>query len=81
MPGLTHLGTDGKADMVDVGAKAETERTAVAEGFVTMLAETLLTILEGNAKKGDVLGAARLAGILAAKRTHRSGAALPPAAP
>ena len=70
MPGLTHLGTEGKADMVDVGSKAETERTAVAEGVVTMQPETLLTILEGDAKKGDVLGAARIAGIMAAKRTH-----------
>jgi cyclic pyranopterin phosphate synthase len=66
---LTHLGADGKADMVDVGAKAETERTAVAEGTVTMQAATLKTILEGNAKKGDVLGAARIAGIMAAKKT------------
>jgi cyclic pyranopterin phosphate synthase len=66
---LTHLGTDGKADMVDVGAKAETERTAIAEGTVTMQAATLKTILEGNAKKGDVLGAARIAGIMAAKKT------------
>ena len=70
MARLTHLGTDGKADMVDVGGKAETERTAIAEGTVTMLAETLLTILAGDAKKGDVLGAARIAGIMAAKRTH-----------
>ena len=70
MPGLTHLRADGKADMVDVGAKAETDRTAVAEGLVIMQAETLLTILEGDAKKGDVLGAARIAGIMAAKRTH-----------
>ena len=67
--GLTHLGADGKADMVDVGAKAETERTAIAEGSVTMQAATLKTILEGNAKKGDVLGAARIAGIMAAKKT------------
>jgi cyclic pyranopterin phosphate synthase len=66
---LTHLGADGKADMVDVGAKAETERTAVAEGAVTMQAATLKIILEGNAKKGDVLGAARIAGIMAAKKT------------
>jgi cyclic pyranopterin phosphate synthase len=68
--GLTHLGADGKADMVDVGAKAETERTAIAEGLVAMQATTLKTILEGNAKKGDVLGAARIAGIMAAKKTH-----------
>lgn len=69
MTGLTHLGTDGKADMVDVGDKAETVRTAIAEGTVTMQADTLRTILEGNAKKGDVLGAARIAGIMAAKKT------------
>jgi cyclic pyranopterin phosphate synthase len=68
--GLTHIGADGQANMVDVGAKAETERTAVAEGFVTMRAETLAMILAGNAKKGDVLGTARIAGIMAAKRTH-----------
>ncbi|HEY6631100.1 MAG TPA: cyclic pyranopterin monophosphate synthase MoaC [Rhizobiaceae bacterium] len=67
---LTHLGADGEADMVDVGAKAETQRTAIAEGVVTMLPATLKTILEGNAKKGDVLGAARIAGIMAAKKTH-----------
>ncbi len=66
---LTHLGADGKADMVDVGAKAETTRTAIAEGTVTMQAATLKTILEGDAKKGDVLGAARIAGIMAAKKT------------
>jgi cyclic pyranopterin phosphate synthase len=69
-PVLTHLGTEGQAHMVDVGAKAETERTAIAEGFVRMLPETLKLIREGNAKKGDVLGTARLAGIMAAKRTH-----------
>jgi cyclic pyranopterin phosphate synthase len=56
--------------MVDVGSKAETERTAIAEGLVTMQAETLRMILTGNAKKGDVLGAARIAGIMAAKKTH-----------
>jgi cyclic pyranopterin phosphate synthase len=67
---LTHLGRDGKAEMVDVGAKAETERTAIAEGSVTMRPETLRTILDGNAKKGGVLGAARIAGIMAAKKTH-----------
>lgn len=67
---LTHLDPGGKAEMVDVGAKAETERTAIAEGTITMRAETLKTILEGNAKKGDVLGAARIAGIMAAKKTH-----------
>ena len=70
MARLTHLGADGKADMVDVGTKAETERTAIAEGSVTMQPETLRIILDGNAKKGDVLGAARIAGIMAAKKTH-----------
>ena len=68
--GLTHLDTDGTANMVDVGSKAETERTAIAEGLVTMQPETLRMILTGNAKKGDVLGAARIAGIMAAKKTH-----------
>jgi cyclic pyranopterin phosphate synthase len=56
--------------MVDVSDKAPTERIAVAEGRIVMLAKTLDTVLEGDAKKGDVLGAARIAGILAAKRTH-----------
>jgi cyclic pyranopterin phosphate synthase len=70
MAGLTHIGADGAANMVDVGGKAETERTAVAEGFVTMQPETLRLILSGNAKKGDVLGVARVAGIMAAKKTH-----------
>ena len=56
--------------MVDVGDKAETERMAVAEGAVRMKPQTLETILSGDAKKGDVLGAARIAGIMAAKKTH-----------
>ena len=56
--------------MVDVGAKAVTERIAVAEGRVAMTAKTLDVVLKGDAKKGDVLGAARIAGIMAAKRTH-----------
>jgi len=67
---LTHLGADGSADMVDVGAKDETVRTAIAEGAVSMLPETLAMIRAGNAKKGDVIATARLAGIMAAKRTH-----------
>jgi cyclic pyranopterin monophosphate synthase len=67
---LTHLGSAGEAHMVDVGGKAETERTAVAEGVVTMLPATLDMILAGDAKKGDVLGTARIAGIMAAKKTH-----------
>ncbi|MDI6026072.1 cyclic pyranopterin monophosphate synthase MoaC [Corticibacterium sp. UT-5YL-CI-8] len=69
-PALTHLDARGEAHMVDVGEKAETVRTAIAEGTVTMLPETLALILSGNAKKGDVLATARIAGIMAAKRTH-----------
>ena len=67
--GLTHLDATGAAHMVDVGDKAETQREAVAEGHVRMRAETLAIILSGNAKKGDVIGTARLAGIMAAKKT------------
>ena len=67
---LTHLGAQGEANMVDVGDKEETTRTAVAEGFVSMRPETLKMILDGDAKKGDVLGTARIAGIMAAKKTH-----------
>ena len=67
---LTHIGASGEAHMVDVGAKDETKRVAVAEGFVVMLPATLAMILEGNARKGDVLGTARIAGIMAAKKTH-----------
>jgi cyclic pyranopterin phosphate synthase len=67
---LTHIDARGQARMVDVSAKSATERLAVAEGKVIMRKETLDLVLAGNAKKGDVLGAARLAGIMAAKRTH-----------
>jgi cyclic pyranopterin phosphate synthase len=67
---LTHLGRRGEARMVDVSEKAVTERIAVAEGRVLMAPETLDLVLRGNAKKGDVLGAARIAGIMAAKKTH-----------
>lgn len=66
---LTHLDAAGSANMVDVGGKAATERVAVAEGFVTMKPETLASILAGDAAKGDVIGTARLAGIMAAKKT------------
>jgi cyclic pyranopterin phosphate synthase len=69
MSGLTHLSARGEAHMVDVSDKAETTRVAVAQGAVTMKPETLAAALAGDAKKGDVLGAARLAGIMAAKRT------------
>lgn len=67
---LTHLDETGDAHMVDVGHKAETARTATAEAVVIMRRETLDAIVSGNAKKGDVLGTARIAGIMAAKRTH-----------
>ena len=66
---LSHLGADGEARMVDVSGKAATERVAVAEGRVRMGASTLAAILAGDAKKGDVIGAARIAGIMAAKKT------------
>jgi len=66
---LTHLGDDGAARMVDVGGKAQSKRKAVASGRITMSAEALTAIREGNASKGDVLGTARIAGIMAAKRT------------
>jgi len=67
---LTHLSSRGEARMVDVSAKPATERVAVAEGRVVMQPKTLAIVRKGNAKKGDVLGAARIAGIQAAKRTH-----------
>jgi len=70
MSELTHLGASGEANMVDVGAKDETERVARAEGLVLMQPETLSAIIEGNAKKGDVIATARIAGIMAAKKTH-----------
>lgn len=66
---LTHINAAGEAHMVDVGAKVETIRTAVAEGSVRMLPATLEAIIAGNAAKGDVIGTARLAGIMAAKKT------------
>ncbi|NUL16051.1 cyclic pyranopterin monophosphate synthase MoaC [Agrobacterium tumefaciens] len=66
---LTHIDASGEAHMVDVGDKAETIRVAVAEGFVKMKPETLALIRDGNAKKGDVIGTARLAGIMATKQT------------
>lgn len=68
--GLTHIGASGEAHMVDVSSKQETRREALAEGAVVMKAETLEAILAGNAKKGDVLATARIAGIMAAKKTH-----------
>jgi len=67
---LSHIGAQGEARMVDVSGKATTAREAVAEGRVVMRKATLELVRQGNAKKGDVLGAARIAGIMAAKRTH-----------
>jgi cyclic pyranopterin monophosphate synthase len=69
-PALTHIDSSGEARMIDVSEKPATERIAVAEGRVVMSKATLKLILSGNAKKGDVLGTARIAGIMAAKRTH-----------
>ncbi|MEY4974849.1 MAG: Cyclic pyranopterin monophosphate synthase accessory protein, partial [Pseudomonadota bacterium] len=66
---LTHFDAQGQAHMVDVGAKAATRRVAVASGHIQMLPETLSLIAQGHARKGDVLGVARLAGIMGAKRT------------
>ncbi|HEY1863750.1 MAG TPA: cyclic pyranopterin monophosphate synthase MoaC [Roseiarcus sp.] len=66
---LTHIGAEGEARMVDVSEKAATGRIAIAEGRVRMAASTLTAILAGDAKKGDVIGAARIAGIMAAKKT------------
>ncbi len=66
---LTHFDDKGDAHMVDVSGKPVTDRMAIAEGRVVMTAETLALVTEGRAKKGDVLGVARLAGIMGAKRT------------
>jgi cyclic pyranopterin phosphate synthase len=70
MTRLSHLDDKGQARMVDVTDKAVTQRTARAEGFVAMAPETLRLLGSGEAKKGDVLAVARIAGIMAAKRTH-----------
>ena len=69
MTGLTHFDAKGDAHMVDVSDKAVTSRVAVAEGYIKMAAETFAIITEGRAKKGDVIGVARLAGIMGAKKT------------
>lgn len=66
---LNHLTEQGNAHMVDVSEKAETKRIAIAEGFITMQAGTLATVLSHRAKKGDVIATARIAGIMAAKKT------------
>jgi cyclic pyranopterin phosphate synthase len=69
MSELTHFNSAGEAHMVDVGDKSVTKRIAIAEGRITMQPQTLALILKGEAKKGDVLGVARIAGIMAAKKT------------
>lgn len=69
MSELTHFNQAGEAHMVDVGDKQVTQRIAVTEGFIVMAPETLKLIMEGGHKKGDVLGIARIAGIMASKRT------------
>lgn len=69
MSRLTHFNTAGEAHMVDVGGKSETARVAVAEGRIVMQPDTLRLIVEGGHKKGDVLGIARIAGIMGAKKT------------
>jgi len=70
MPDLTHLSAAGQAQMVDVSGKATSERVAIAEGRIVMRRATLDLALSGNAKKGDVFAAARIAAIMAAKKTH-----------
>ena len=70
MSELSHINEKGEATMVDVGEKAATSRTAIAEGYVFMAAGTLALIELGEAPKGDVLATARIAGIMAAKKTH-----------
>ena len=69
MTQLTHFNQAGEAHMVDVGAKTTTDRVAIAEGLITMQPQTLELIMAGGHKKGDVLGIARIAGIMAAKKT------------
>ena len=70
MAKLSHINERGEAHMVDVGEKATTERRALAEGHITMTPETYRLIADGTAKKGDVIATARIAGIMAVKRTH-----------
>lgn len=70
MPKLTHINDNGKASMVSVTDKKSTHRTAIARGFINMASNTIELIESGGAKKGDVMCTARLAGIMAAKKTH-----------
>ena len=69
MADFTHFNASGEAHMVDVGNKSVTHRVAIAEGYINLQAETLRLIMQGGHKKGDVLGIARIAGIMAAKKT------------
>jgi cyclic pyranopterin phosphate synthase len=69
MTKLTHFNQNGEAHMVDVGSKTPTQREALTEGFIQMKPETLEMVLQGSHKKGDVLGIARIAGIMASKKT------------
>ncbi|MEW4981645.1 MAG: cyclic pyranopterin monophosphate synthase MoaC [Cycloclasticus sp.] len=69
MSELTHFNAAGDAHMVDISAKADTDRTAITEGFIEMDAATLQRVIDGDNKKGDVLGIARIAGIMASKKT------------
>ncbi len=69
MTRLTHFNETGAVHMVDVGDKSMTQRVAITEGYIEMQAETLALIMEGGHKKGDVLGIARIAGIMATKKT------------
>ncbi|MGB0237317.1 MAG: cyclic pyranopterin monophosphate synthase MoaC [Cycloclasticus sp.] len=69
MPELTHFNAAGDAHMVDISAKTDTDRTAITEGFIEMNPSTLQRVIDGNNKKGDVLGIARIAGIMASKKT------------
>ena len=73
MSGFTHFNEDGNAVMVDVGAKAETKREALASGVIRMSEECFQKVKEGSMKKGDVLGVARIAGIMGAKKTACTG--------
>jgi cyclic pyranopterin phosphate synthase len=70
MSALTHIGPKGEAHMVDVSDKPDAKRTAIAQGCVVMRRETLALAVAGEAKKGDVFGVARIAGVMAAKKTH-----------
>ena len=81
MSGFTHFNEDGNAVMVDVGEKAETKREALASGVIRMSEECFQKVKEGRMKKGDVLGVARIAGIMGAKKDSRTDSAVPSVKP